>query len=125
MDSQLVGPWFAFVTYRKYNTNMNSERTIPVTEARGQLAELVNLVAYSGDHVTLTRHGRPMAVLVSVADAQRLQEVEVQDIEHTQVHSLPIPTTETLEELGHRHDIAARTTPGDPTDPRSNNRGTC
>ncbi|MHB1712379.1 MAG: type II toxin-antitoxin system prevent-host-death family antitoxin [Acidimicrobiales bacterium] len=37
---------------------MPTDVTIPTTDARGQLAELVNRVAYSGDHVTLTRDGR-------------------------------------------------------------------
>ena len=37
--------------------------SIPVTEARASLAELLERVA-EGDEVTLTRHGRPVAVLV-------------------------------------------------------------
>jgi prevent-host-death family protein len=47
------------------------ESSVSVTDAREQLADLVNRVAYTGERVTLTRHGRPMAVLVSVADAER------------------------------------------------------
>ena len=56
-----------------YNLYMSSEYFISVTDARGQLADLVNRVSYTGEHVTLTRHGRPMAVLVPVADAERLR----------------------------------------------------
>jgi prevent-host-death family protein len=59
--------------YMIYNTYMSSEYLISVTDARGQLADLVNRVSYTGEHVTLTRHGRPMAVLVPVADAERLR----------------------------------------------------
>lgn len=41
-------------------------REIPVTEARAQLAELVNQVAYGGESVVLTRHGRRLVALVPV-----------------------------------------------------------
>ena len=104
--------------------DMTSDLTIPVTEARGQLAELVNRVAYSGDHVTLTRHGRPMAVLVSVSDAQRLQETpgETGPLE---VRSLPARPAHTPEEVEHRYDIAARTTAPAPRAGPQPGLGTC
>ncbi|WP_370289357.1 type II toxin-antitoxin system Phd/YefM family antitoxin [Nocardioides sp.] len=41
-------------------------REIPVTDARAQLAELVNQVAYGGEAVVLTRHGRRLVALVPV-----------------------------------------------------------
>lgn len=47
---------------------------VPVTQARAELAELVNRVVYGGEQVVLTRHGKPLAALVSAADLQRLQE---------------------------------------------------
>ena len=104
--------------------DMTSDLTIPVTEARGQLAELVNRVAYSGDHVTLTRHGRPMAVLVSVSDAQRLQETP-DETGPLEVRSLPARPAHTPEEVEHRYDIAARTTaPAPRVGPRPG-PGTC
>lgn len=45
---------------------------LSVTDARSQLADLVNRVAYGGERFTLTRHGRAMAVLVPVSDAERI-----------------------------------------------------
>jgi prevent-host-death family protein len=48
-------------------------REIPVTQARAELAELVNRVAYSGERVVLTRHGRPLAALVSSDDHEQLE----------------------------------------------------
>ncbi len=48
-------------------------REIPVTQARSDLAELVNRVAYSGERVMLTRHGKPLAALVPVADLEALE----------------------------------------------------
>jgi prevent-host-death family protein len=53
---------------------VNSE--VPVTQARADLAELVNRVAYSGDRVVLTRHGKPLAALVSPSDLERLEDAE-------------------------------------------------
>jgi len=47
---------------------------IPVTQARAELAELVNRVAYAGERIELTRHGKLVAALVSAADFERLQE---------------------------------------------------
>jgi prevent-host-death family protein len=49
---------------------------VPVTQARAELAELVNRVVYGGQRVVVTRHGKPLVALVSAADLQRLQESE-------------------------------------------------
>lgn len=49
---------------------------IALTEARAALAELVNRVAYSGDRVTLTRHGRAVAAIISTEDLQRLIQLD-------------------------------------------------
>ncbi len=91
---------------------------IPVTEARGQLTELVNRVAYSGDHITLTRHGRPMAVLVSVSDAQRAREI-LNETGPAGVSSLTSRSGHTPTDVEHRYRIAAQT---DSPVPRSGGR---
>lgn len=44
-----------------------------MTQARIQLAELVNRVAYAGERVELTRHGRVVAALVSAEDYDQLE----------------------------------------------------
>ncbi|WP_037918492.1 type II toxin-antitoxin system Phd/YefM family antitoxin [Actinacidiphila yeochonensis] len=49
---------------------------VPVTQARAQLAELVNRVVYGGEQVVLTRHGKPLVALVSAADLERLRELD-------------------------------------------------
>jgi prevent-host-death family protein len=43
---------------------------IPVTEARDQLSELVARVQYGGERITLTKHGRPAAMLVPVEQSR-------------------------------------------------------
>jgi prevent-host-death family protein len=77
-----------------YTLYVTSDYLISVTDARGQLADLVNRVSYTGEHITLTRHGRPMAVLVPVPDAERVRGDPT--LASGNVASLP-PTTQ----LGH------------------------
>ncbi|MYT75615.1 MULTISPECIES: type II toxin-antitoxin system Phd/YefM family antitoxin [unclassified Streptomyces] len=48
---------------------------IPVTQARAELAELINRVVYGGERVVVTRHGKPLVALVSAADLERLEEM--------------------------------------------------
>jgi prevent-host-death family protein len=51
---------------------------VPVTQARAQLAELINRVVYGGEQVVLTRHGKPLVGLVSAADLERLRALDEQ-----------------------------------------------
>jgi len=48
-------------------------REIPVTQARAELAELVNRVGYGGERLVLTRHGKPLAALVPASDLEVLE----------------------------------------------------
>ncbi|MGW4203952.1 type II toxin-antitoxin system Phd/YefM family antitoxin [Streptomyces sp. NPDC004726] len=48
---------------------------IPVTQARAELAELINRVVYGGERVVVTRHGKPLVALVSAADLERLENL--------------------------------------------------
>ncbi|MFE9642693.1 type II toxin-antitoxin system Phd/YefM family antitoxin [Streptomyces sp. NPDC006365] len=49
---------------------------IPVTQARAELADLINKVVYGGERVVVTRHGKPLVALVSAADLERLEELQ-------------------------------------------------
>lgn len=49
---------------------------VPVTEARAQLSELVGRVAFGGQRIPLSRHGRIRAALVSADDLARLEELD-------------------------------------------------
>lgn len=60
-----------------------ARREIPVTQARADLAELVNRVAYSGEQVVLTRHGKPVAALVSAEDLELLDRLAEEHIDLT------------------------------------------
>jgi antitoxin YefM len=64
---------------------------IPVTQARDELAELVNRVAYGHERITLTRHGKVVAGLVPPEDLAWLEQLSQERI--------------TLTSTGHASDI--------------------
>ncbi|WP_406728705.1 type II toxin-antitoxin system prevent-host-death family antitoxin [Streptomyces sp. GD-15H] len=52
---------------------------IPVTRARAEIADLINRVVYGGEHVVVTRHGKPLVALVSADDLRRLERLRELD----------------------------------------------
>lgn len=48
--------------------------TIPLTEAKARLNELVDETAATHERVTITRHGRPTVVVIAVEDLEALEE---------------------------------------------------
>lgn len=54
---------------------------IPVTQARAELADLINRVVYGDERVVVTRHGKPLVALVSAADLARLEREEEREQE--------------------------------------------
>ena len=48
--------------------------TMPLTEAKTKLNELVESVVTTHERVTITRHGKPAAVLLSVDDLESIEE---------------------------------------------------
>ena len=57
---------------------------ISVTEARAQLAELVNRAAYGRERVVLTRRGKPVAAIVSAEELELLDRLLAERIDLTQ-----------------------------------------
>lgn len=47
-----------------------------IVEARANLSDALNKVAYSGERIVLKRHGKPAAAIVSVEDLELLEELE-------------------------------------------------
>lgn len=80
---------------------------IPVTQARADLAELINRVVYGGERVVVTRHGKPLVAFVSAADLERLENEEAAEREQviSSVSSIG-PSTSAPGER-HRFGIAA------------------
>ncbi|GGL07166.1 antitoxin [Mangrovihabitans endophyticus] len=48
--------------------------TLPFTDARNRLSELIDEVSRTHERVEITRHGQPVAVLVSADDLAALEE---------------------------------------------------
>lgn len=48
--------------------------TIPLTEAKAKLNELVDDAVSTHERITITRHGRPAVVLISVDDLEAMEE---------------------------------------------------
>ena len=63
---------FAVVYAPMYTDSM--AKVVPVRQFRSQLAELLDEVADRRQHVTVTRHGHPAAVLIPVAEYEALEE---------------------------------------------------
>lgn len=59
-------------------------RTVPFTEARASLSELLDYVAAHQDHVVITRNGKPIALLMSMDEWESWEEtIEVLSDEET------------------------------------------
>lgn len=48
--------------------------TLPLTEAKAKLNELIEGAVTTHERVTITRHGRPAVVLLSVEDLESMEE---------------------------------------------------
>ncbi len=49
-------------------------KTVPFTEARAKLSELLDELGRRHEHVVITRNGRPVAVLVPADEQEVLEE---------------------------------------------------
>ena len=47
-----------------------------ISEAREQFAAIINQVAFGGERVRLTRHGKAVAAVVPIEDAEFLDDLE-------------------------------------------------
>lgn len=70
-----------------------SERRI--SEVRESFSTTVNRVAFGGERVVLTRHGRRVAAVVPIADLELLEQLEeAQDLDDVRA-ALAVPANET------------------------------
>ena len=49
-------------------------KTIPFTEARSRLSELLDDLEHRHEHVVITRNGRPAGVLIPAAELEAIEE---------------------------------------------------
>jgi prevent-host-death family protein len=57
---------------------VTTSEPVPVTDARAQLSDLVGRVAFAGERVPLSRHGRVRAAIVSADDLAMLEALDEQ-----------------------------------------------
>ena len=48
-------------------------KTLEASQLREGISDAMNTVAYTGERISIRRHGKPVAVLVSVEDAAMLE----------------------------------------------------
>jgi len=48
--------------------------TLPLSEVKAKLSEMVDRVSHTHDRITVTRNGRPAAVLISADELASLEE---------------------------------------------------
>ena len=78
-----------------------------MTEARAQLADLANKVAYGGERVVLTRHGKPFVALILAADLALLDAPRSAGVESAagQVLELGVsPQAHPLQQIAAAHE---------------------
>jgi prevent-host-death family protein len=51
-------------------------KTLDASQLRESISDAMNTVAYTGQRITIRRHGKPVAVLVPVEDAAMLEAME-------------------------------------------------
>ena len=49
---------------------------LTTVEARDNFAELIDRAALSAERIVITRHGEPMAALISLEDLELVEEIE-------------------------------------------------
>lgn len=64
---------------------------LTTVEARENFAELIDRAATSGERIVITRHGEPMAALLSLDDLELIEEVE-RRLEQKARRQRPAPT---------------------------------
>lgn len=87
---------------------------LPLADARNRLSELVAEVARTHERVTVTKHGHPAAVLISVDDLTSLEEtLDILSapgaLEQIRAAEDEIARGETADEQTIRADLARRT----------------
>ena len=80
---------------------------VRVSEARRELSEHINRVAFGNERIVLTRHGKGVVALVSVEDAEYLEQLERgEDAEDMAILSERLKDTDASDYIPHA-EIAA------------------
>jgi len=88
--------------------------TLPLSDVRSTLSSIVERVEVTHERVTITRNGRPAAVLISPEDLEALEETldvlsDPAAIEQLRQGEAAVAAGDVLDEAGLRELVAART----------------
>ena len=77
---------------------------INISKARDSLGPLVDGAEFKGERITIERHGKPAATLVSIEDARFLEEIEdyidLKEAKEALAKGNFVPLEDVLKELG-------------------------
>jgi len=91
---------------------MTSE--IPVTQARDELADLINRVAYGRERIILTRHSKPVACIVPPEDLAWLERQGVEEKDGLSYSAVPSDSPQRTVTTGPMPAAAQYRAPGRP-----------
>jgi len=63
-------------------------RLIPLTQTKANLSDVVSQAARRGTRAVITRHGRPVAAIVSLEDLEALEQIEDREAEAALIRDL-------------------------------------
>ena len=52
------------------------EKTIGIAEAKNKFSDLINRAIYRHERITISKRGKPVAVIMRAEDSKRLEELE-------------------------------------------------
>lgn len=64
------------VRWIKFQVEIMATEEINTNKVRKDFAENINRVAYGHERITVTRHGKPVAALISIEDLEFLERLE-------------------------------------------------
>jgi prevent-host-death family protein len=77
---------------------------LPISEARDRLGEVVSRAEHGQERTVLTRHGKPVAVVISIDDLRELEaaedEADLEAAREALADPVRVPHREVLAEYG-------------------------
>ena len=99
--------YIEYKTYKEYNWMAGLEDPVPtleISEARRELADTINRVAYRKERIVLRRRGKGVVAIIPLEDLARLEELEdrldVDDAREALAETDRVPYERARRELG-------------------------